>query len=67
MRLRDGADKRRASNFVQISESVRQKPWQCLDEHSEKKEWVGHGKSKFTQTEKGKSAGQSQEFVHHFL
>jgi hypothetical protein len=35
MWFRDGANKGTASNFVQISETVRQKPWQWLDKLAE--------------------------------
>jgi hypothetical protein len=47
---------------------VRRRPWQWLDNRSGKKAWAIHGKSKPTETEKGKTGEEkSQEHAHHFL
>jgi hypothetical protein len=43
MRFHDGSDKGRASHFLQFSEKLLQRPWQCFDDRSEKKEWALHG------------------------
>jgi hypothetical protein len=68
MRFRDGSDKGTTSQFVQVSEKVRRRPWQWLDKRSGKEAWVVHGKSKLMETEKGETyEGQIQEHVHHFL
>jgi hypothetical protein len=65
MRFRDVSDKGTESNFVQVSEKVRRRPWQWLDKRPEKKAWSVHGKSKLTETEKGETGGeQSQEHAN---
>jgi hypothetical protein len=67
MRLRNGSDKGRTSNFVQISEKGRRRPWQWLDKRSVKEAWVQHGKIKLSETEKGETGEeQSHERSHLF-
>jgi hypothetical protein len=72
MRFRDGSVKETALNFVQISEKVRQRPWQCLDKRTGNKPWAVLGKSKLTETKKKKKKKgatgeeQNQEYDHHF-
>jgi hypothetical protein len=43
-----------ASNFVQIMENVRRRPWQWLHNRSGKKAWTVLGKPKLTETGKSK-------------
>jgi hypothetical protein len=52
MWFHDGSESECASNFVQISENVRRRPWQWLDRHLGRKAWAIHGQSKLTKTEK---------------
>jgi hypothetical protein len=64
----DVPNKGTASDFVQISEKVCQRPWQRLDKRSRKRTWATHGKSKLTKTEKNEtSEEQSQGHAYHFL
>jgi hypothetical protein len=64
MGFRDGSDKGTASNSVQISEKVRQRPWQWLDKRSEKKAWDVQWKPKLTET---KNARQVKSKVMSML
>jgi hypothetical protein len=59
-RFRDEFDKGTASNFVQISEKVRRKPWQWLDKRSGNKAWAIHRKSKLTETEEEARQAKSE-------
>jgi hypothetical protein len=52
IRFRNVSDKGTASNCVQISEKVQQRPWQSLDKRLGTKAWAVHEKSKFTEIEK---------------
>jgi hypothetical protein len=64
----DGSDKRPASNFLQVSEKVRQRPWQWLDKFLGKKAWALHVKSRLAEAEQGETCEeQRQEHAHHFL
>jgi hypothetical protein len=72
MRYRDGSDKGTASNFVQVSEKVRRRPWEWLDKRLGKTVWDVYrclnGMLGLGQTEKGEAGeGQSQEHAHYFL
>jgi hypothetical protein len=68
MRFCNWSDIKCASNFVQISEKVWQKPWQWLDKGSGKKAWAVHRESKLTKTDTGETGGeQSQEHAHNFF
>jgi hypothetical protein len=48
MRFRYGSDKGTSSHLVQVSDKVRRRHRQWLENHSGKKAWVVHGKSKLT-------------------
>jgi hypothetical protein len=64
MRFRNESDKGTPSNVLQISEKLRQGPWNWLENHWWKKAWAVHRKSKLTETEKGET---SEEHAHSFL
>jgi hypothetical protein len=51
MRFRDGSDKGKASNCVQISEKVWRRTLQWLHMRSGKKAWAVHGTSRLAETE----------------
>jgi hypothetical protein len=65
MRFRDESDSECASNFVEISEKVQQRPSQWLDKRSGKDAWAKHWKSKLTETDKASRA--KSRMTHHFL
>jgi hypothetical protein len=52
MRFCNGSNKGTASNFMQVSDKVWQRPWQLLDKRLGKKAWAIHIKSKLTETKK---------------
>jgi hypothetical protein len=67
-RFCDGPHKGTASNVVKMSGKVQRRPSQWLDKRSGKKARALNVKSKFTDTEKGKTGEeQSQEHTHNFL
>jgi hypothetical protein len=71
MRFRDGSHKGTASDFGEISEKVRRRPWQWLDEHSRKEAWgctrVFEWHARFRADRKGEICEeQGQEHAHIF-
>jgi hypothetical protein len=68
MCFHNGSDSECASDFVQMLERVRRRPWKVLEKHSRMKAWAIHRKSKLTETEKGETGEeQNQEHDHFFL
>jgi hypothetical protein len=55
-------------NFVQISEKVRRRPWEWLDEHSGKKVWAVYVKLKLAETERDETGEEGRQWhVYRFV